>query len=141
MEDEDMELEKASKEEMLQEVIKRMQLLKLHNNAINDLKNDKVLNKSEGRLGILYWLDEKEKTMVKEYENQSNSLVYHVIKTYTFDMGIVYDLLFITEEKAYWEEERKRLKQGYVLSHSISQFNESGDIFVENRNGGLVRIY
>ena len=136
-----MELEKASKEEMLQEGIKRMQLLKLHNNVINDLKNDGLLNKSEGRLGILYWLDEKEQAMVKEYENQRNILVYHVIKTYTLDMGVVYDLLFIIDEKGYWEEERERLKQGYVLSHSISQFNESGDIFVENRNGGLVRIF
>lgn len=136
-----MELEKASKEEMLQEGIKRMQLLKLHNNVINDLKNDGLLNKSEGRLGILYWLDEKEQAMVKEYENQRNILVYHVIKTYTLDMGVVYDLLFIIDEKGYWEEERKRLKQGYVLSHSISQFNESGDILVKNKNGGLVRIF
>ena len=141
MEDEDMELEKASKEEMLQEGIKRMQLLKLHNNVINDLKNDGLLNKSEGRLGILYWLDEKEQAMVKEYENQRNILVYHVIKTYTLDMGVVYDLLFIIDEKGYWEEERERLKQGYVLSHSISQFNESGDILVKNKNGGLVRIF
>lgn len=136
-----MELEKASKEEMLQEGIKRMQLLKLHNNVINDLKNDGLLNKSEGRLGILYWLDEKEQAMVKEYENQRNILVYHVIKTYTLDMGVVYDLLFIIDEKGYWEEERERLKQGYVLSHSISQFNESGDILVKNKNGGLVRIF
>ncbi len=136
-----MELEKASKEEMLQEVIKRMQLLKLHNNVIKDLKNDGVLNKSEGRLGILYWLDEKEQTMVKEYEKQRNILVYHIIKTYTLDMGVVYDLLFVTDEKEYWKEERLRLESGYVLSHSISQFCESGDIFVKNRNGGLVRIY
>ena len=136
-----MELEKASKEEMLQEGIKRMQLLKLHNNVINDLKNDGLLNKSEGRLGILYWLDEKEQAMVKEYENQRNILVYHVIKTYTLDMGVVYDLLFIIDEKGYWEEERERLKQGYVLSHSISQFNESGDILVKNKNCGLVRIF
>ena len=136
-----MELEKASKEEMLQEGIKRMQLLKLHNNVINDLKNDGLLNKSEGRLGILYWLDEKEQAMVKEYENQRNILVYHVIKTYTLDMGVVYDLLFIIDEKGYWEEERERLKQGYVLSHSISQFNESGDILVKNKNDGLVRIF
>ena len=47
----------------------------------------------------------------------------------------------IIDEKGYWEEERERLKQGYVLSHSISQFNESGDILVKNKNGGLVRIF
>ena len=116
-----MELERASKEEMLQEGIKRMQLLKLHNNVINDLKNDGLLNKSEGRLGILYWLDEKEQAMVKEYENQRNILVYHVIKTYTLDMGVVYDLLFIIDEKGYWEEERERLKQAKVNMKKIEE--------------------
>ena len=136
-----MKLERASKEEMKEEALERLNLLKINRNVIKEFKEENILNKSEGILGSLYWLDEKEQAMVKEYENQRNILVYHVIKTYTLDMGVVYDLLFIIDEKGYWEEERERLKQGYVLSHSISQFNESGDILVKNRNGGLVRIF
>ncbi len=136
-----MELEKASKEELKKEAVKRLELLKMNRNIIKEFEEENILNKSEGRLGILYWLDEKEQSMVKEYEKENDVLVYHIIKTYTLDIGKIYDLLYLTDEKEYWEEERLRLESGYVLSHSISQFSESGDIFVENRNGGLVRIY
>lgn len=136
-----MKLEIASNEEMQQEAIRRMKILGLHNNVINDLKKERVLNKSEGPLGSLYWLNEEEKKMVKDYAKQCNVFVYHIIKTYTVDMGSIYDLLFFTEEKYYWKEERERLKESYALSHTISQFSENGDIFVKNINGGLVRIY
>lgn len=136
-----MKLEIASKEEMQQEAIRRMKILNLHNNVINDLKKERVLNRSEGPLGSLYWLNKEEKKMVEDYAKQCNVFVYHIIKTYTVDMGSIYDLLFFTEEKYYWKEERERLKEGYALSHTISQFSENGDIFVKNINGGLVRIY
>ena len=136
-----MKLERASKEEMKEEALERLNLLKINRNVIEEFKEENILNKSEGILGSLYWLDEKEEEMVKKYEERWNVVVYHIILTNTINNGRIYDLLFISDEKQYWLEERKRLKQGYVLSHSISQFNESGDIFVENRNGGLVRIY
>lgn len=136
-----MQLEKASQEEMKQEAINRMKMLLLHQNVINEFKKENKLNKSEGPLGTLYWLDEEEGDIVKEYEKKWNVLVYHVIKTFTKDMGIIYDLLYITDEKDYWEEERKRLEQGIVLSHTKSQFSESGDIFVINVSGGLARLY
>ena len=136
-----MKLEKASQEEMKQEAINRMKMLLLHQNVINEFKKENKLNKSEGPLGTLYWLDEEEKGMVKEYEEKWNVLVYHVIKTFTKDMGVIYDLLYIIDEKQYWEREREELKEGLVLSHTKSQFSESGDIFVINVSGGLARLY
>ena len=136
-----MKIEKASQEEMKQEAINRMKMLLLHQNVINEFKKENKLNKSEGPLGTLYWLDEEEKDIIKEYEEKWNVLVYHIIKSFTVDMGTIYDLLYITDEKDYWEEERKRLEQGIVLSHTKSQFNESGDIFVINVSGGLARLY
>ena len=136
-----MKLEKASQEEMKQEALNRMKMLLLHQNVINEFKKENKLNKSEGPLGTLYWLDEEEKGMVKEYEEKWNVLVYHVIKTFTKDMGVIYDLLYIIDEKQYWEREREELKEGLVLSHTKSQFSESGDIFVINVSGGLARLY
>ena len=126
-------MEKANREEMMEEAIRRMKTLKIHKNVINNLKNEGVLNRSEGKSGILYWLNKEERQLVKDLEKQYNVFVYHVIKTYTVDMGCIYDLLYITEEK-------NSLKYGYVVSYTISQFSESGDILIKSRNGGLVRI-
>ena len=75
-----MELEKASKEELKKEAVKRLELLKMNRNIIKEFEEENILNKSEGRLGILYWLDEKEQSMVKEYEKENDVLVYHIIK-------------------------------------------------------------
>lgn len=136
-----MKLEKASREEMKKEALQRLEMLKVHENVISDLENENILNKSEYSFGILYWLNNEEKTTVEEFENKYNVFVYHVIKTNATDFGFIYDLLFITDEKELWLEERKRLKAGIVLSHTKSQFSESGDIAIKNVNGGLVRLY
>ena len=153
-----MKLEKASREEMKKEALQRLEMLKVHENVTSDLENENILNKSEYSFGILYWLNNEEKTTVEEFENKYNVFVYHVIKTNATDFGFIYDLLFITDEKELhlesnnisdvkvldkelWLEERKRLKAGIVLSHTKSQFSESGDIAIKNVNGGLVRLY
>ena len=136
-----MKLETATREEMKQESIERLKMLKLHKNVIEDLENENTLNRSNGPLGLLFWLNEKEKQFVREFENKYNVFVYHVIKTNTIDFGFIYDLLYITDEKEYWQEERQRLKVGLALSYTKSQFSESGDIAIEKVNGGLVRLY
>lgn len=136
-----MLIEKASKEEMKKEAIERLRMLDVYNSVLNEFINEDKLNKSEGKDGILYWLDDDEQEKVKGYEEKWNVLVYHVIKTYTIDFGLIYDLLYITNEKEFWEEERKRLKNGLVLTHTISCFEESGDITIKSINGGVVRVW
>lgn len=136
-----MLIEKASKEEMKKEAIERLRMLDVYNSVLNEFINEDKLNKSEGKDGILYWLDDDEQERVKEYEEKWNVLVYHVIKTYTIDFGLIYDLLYITNEKGFWEEERERLKNGLVLTHTISCFEESGDIMIKSINGGVVRVW
>lgn len=136
-----MELETASREEMKQEAIQRLKMLKVHENVIKDLENENTINRSDGPLGLLFWLNEKEKQFVREFENKYNVFVYHVIKTNTIDFGFIYDLLYITDEKEFWQEDKKQLKVGLALSYTKSQFSESGDIAIEKVNGGLVRLY
>ena len=55
------------KEKQFIEAIKRIKMLKFHENVLKDFKEG-VLNKSEraGFAGILYWLDENEKNFVKK---------------------------------------------------------------------------
>lgn len=136
-----MESEIANKEEMKQQALEIMKMLKLHKNVINDFIKEDKLNKSETVNGILYWLDEKEEKIVKEYEEKYNVLVYHVIKTYTVDEGAIYDLLYLPNEKDSWQGIEERLKEdSIILSHTLSQFGESGDIMIQSKNGGIVRL-
>ena len=119
-----------------------MKILMLHQNVIDDFINENKLNKSETPLGSLYWLDEKEIEMVKDFETRHNAVVYHIIHTFS-NLGETYELLFITKEKEEWEVEKVDLKNGFALAQVIvvnySPNSEMGYIGIESRNGGLVR--
>ena len=134
-------IDKELKEKMKQESITRLKMLKLHKNVIYDFKTEDKLNKSEGANAILYWLDDKEQEIVKGLEKIYDVMVYHVIKTYTRDLGEVLDLLYVDEYENCWDEEKDFIKDGYVRSYTISPFCESGDICIESKNGGLIRKY
>lgn len=115
--------------------------LRLYRSVIHDYKYNDRLHRSENN-GILFWLSEEEQELVDTFEQEhSNCKVYHVIKTNTVDFGTVYDLLYVTDEEEFMERAKEDLKDGLVLSHTISPFPESGLIAVESVNGGLVRKY
>ena len=90
-----------SKKEMKEEAIKRMKILRLHQNVLDDFINENKLNKSETSFGSLYWLDEKELEMVKDFENKHNVIVYHIIHTFS-NLGETYELLFITKVTVFY---------------------------------------
>ncbi len=132
-----------SKKEMKKEAIKRMKILQLHQNVLDDFMNENKLNKSDSPLGSLYWLDEEEIKIVKDFEKRHNVLVYHVIHTFS-NLGETYELLFVTTEKEEWENEKRDLKNGYAFAQVIvidyDPNSEMGYIGVESKNGGIVRV-
>ena len=80
--------------------------------------------------------------MVNNFEKENQDcLVYHVIKTTNKDFEIVYDLLYVTDDELYMKEAKENLTKNLVLSHTITQFPESGPIKVKEINGGLIREY
>ena len=131
-----------SKKEMKKEAIKRMKILQLHQNVLDDFMNENKLNKSDSPLGSLYWLDEEEIKIVKDFEKRHNVLVYHVIHTFS-NLGETYELLFVTTEKEEWENEKRDLKNGYAFAQVVIDYDpnsEMGYIGVESKNGGIVRV-
>ena len=74
-----MKIEKAKKKE---EAIARMKMLKLNPNIIQAFEEEDILHLSENG-GFLYWLTDEQKSYVKEFEEQYDALVYHVIHDYT----------------------------------------------------------
>ncbi len=123
------------------EIIDRMELLQLHKNVIEDFRQNNKLNRSEN-YGILYWLTDEEKQLVKTFEKENaGTIVYHIIKTITQDLEIVYDLLYVTEDIEDWTIDREYLQDDLVLSYTITENPESGFIKIKKINGGLIREY
>lgn len=69
------------REQQKAEAIKRMKMLSLNQNVINEFITDNTLHKSEN-VGIVYWLNDEEKQIVKQFEKEHNAVVYHIIKSY-----------------------------------------------------------
>lgn len=123
------------------EIIDRMELLQLHKNVIEDFRQTNKLNRSEN-FGMLYWLTDEEKQLVKTFEKENaGTIVYHIIKTITQDLEIVYDLLYVTEDIEDWTIDREYLQDDLVLSYTITENPESGFIKIKKINGGLIREY
>jgi hypothetical protein len=139
----DMELKKK-----VDEAVLRMKKLELFDPIIKGFEKDQsLLEYSEPTPlgGILYWISnnpEWEK-MIKEFEEKSNSLVYHVIHSYT-EFGELLDLLFVSDDEDEWEYDLEDLDDGYAMSYCINltdqMFSEYGTIAVKQVAGGLLRV-
>lgn len=134
--------------EMKNEASARMRILKIHENVINDLKNDDMVNVSFFGCGILYWPTDKQIELIKKFEDQYNCLVYHAISS-TTEIGELLTLLYISQYESDWPTDREDLKNydprygysimAYVYNLSNDIFSEFGSVCVKPKNGGLVR--
>lgn len=135
--------EPVSEEEMIEEAIKRMKILKLHKNVIKEFEQERKLNKSDFNMGILFWLDNEEEKIVKELEKKYNFIVYHIINSYS-NLGETYEILFVSNNKDEWSAEKEDLTNGYAMAWvevlNYPKNSEFGYIGVEARNGGVVRV-
>ena len=130
------------KKSLIGEVIDRMNQLNLHQNVIEEYRDRNQLNMSEAPFGALYWITEEEQKLVDTFEKAySGTKVYHIIKTYSKYLGTVYDLLYVHNNQENWNLDREKIKDNFVLSHTVTQYPENGYIKVKKTNGGLVRLY
>ena len=124
-----------------QEAVARMKSLKLYPNIIREFEEKDVINLSENG-GILYWLSDEQKQYVKEFEETYNTLVYHVIRSFT-EFGELLTFLYVSDEQEEWEYDREDLKGGYTCAYvknlDEDLFSEFGSIGIKMQFGGLVR--
>ena len=123
------------------EALKRMELLKLHENVIDDFKEIALLNQSEHG-GILYWVEGETEKKIREWEEKTGNLVYHVIHDYT-EFGELLSLLYVSQYEDEWEMERDDLVDGYPLAYVMNLTDdwcsEYGSIGIRPQWGGVVR--
>lgn len=131
------------REEMKKEALVRMQMLQLNEDAIKDFEENDKAWKSETNMGILYWLNEEEAKMVKEFEEKNNCLVYHLIHNNYMEIGECYSIFYVSQYEEEWEMDRYDIKAYYpfvyVMNVDDETLSEYGSIGIRPVNSGLVR--
>ena len=129
------------REQQKAEAIKRMKMLSLHPNVINEFITDNTLHKSED-YGVVYWLDDEEKQIVKEFEKKHNAVVYHIIKSYT-EFGVLLNMFYVSQYIEEWEYDIGNIPENrqlcYVKNLDVESFSEFGYICFRKSIGGLIR--
>ena len=127
----------------LEEAVRRMKLLKLHHNTIEDLVKHNIINKSEQR-GILYWLEGEEEEIIREWEKETGNLAYHVIYNNT-EFGRLLNVLYVSKYQDDWVLDRRDIEEGNVLAYvknlDDDYCSEYGSIGIKPSIGGLIRTY
>lgn len=132
-----------SRLEKKQEAIKRMEVLDIYDETIRQFEKDGLLSYSEPPLGTNYWLNEEQRKIVRDFEEEYNALVYFATMSYT-EFGTLTSFLYVSDYPEEWKDDNIELKDGYlyayVYNHDIPEYSEIGMIRVQPRFGGLVRI-
>mgnify|MGYP004639393735 CR=1 FL=1 len=132
----------VTREKMKKEALVRMKILGLHENALKDLEHKDIVNSSF--FGALYFLDDGQKARVRQFEDESGGLVYHVIHDYT-DLGEMLSFLYVSKYEDEWSRDREDLKEGiplvYVANLTDEMCSEYGSIGVKPYMDGVLRIF
>lgn len=133
-----------TREEMKKEALGRMKKLDIFPTAIKEFIKEDKLNFSMD--GILFWLDDEKKQLVKNFEEQTGGLVYHVIWG-KYNVGgdevTMTSFLYVSPNEEEWELEREDLDEGYPMAYVINDTfdcEEFGSIGIKSLLGGVLRV-
>lgn len=134
----------ASLEEMKQEALRRMKLLKLEPNTIRDFEQDGAVGLSQqiGDQVFLQPSDDEISQRVKRFEEEYECLVYHALWVDSPMVGECWSLLFVSPASSDWNGERKSIESAGLVYTYVESAMEDGvsEIIVESRDGGLIRL-
>lgn len=125
------------------EAIKRMKALDLYKPYITLFEKDNQIFLSEMTGGVYEFdSDEALNAKIKAFEEEYNSLVYHVIRTMT-QFGELYNFLYVSDYDEEWEMDNADIKDGYAMAYVWNKTDEwcseFGSIGVQGKFGGIVR--
>lgn len=134
----------VSREMKKEEAIQRMRALDLYKPCIEAFNKRDEVQLSEMTGGLYEFSDNEALTKkVREFENEHNALIYHVIHTFT-QFGELYSFLYVSDHKDEWDYDNEDIKDNYTLAYvwntSDDWCSEFGTIVVQQKFGGLVRV-
>jgi len=132
----------TTREMMVEEGAARMVTLKMLPQPIKEFREEGRLNLSENG-GYLYWLNDEQQKLVKDWEEENECIVYHVIHDFT-NFGEMLTFLYVSKYKEEWEMDREDLKAGYPLAYvmnlTMPDCSEFGSVGVQPSIGGVKRV-
>lgn len=140
--------EKHTKE-VDEEIKRRFSVLEeqfgLMKNVAQDFFTDKKLNKSEDTplCAALYWLNDEEKKIVKDFEQEYDAVVYHVVHSHT-NLGSMYSLMYVSCHPEEWEDDYECTVQGWpYVAVNTPDYDvlDFGTICIAGNHGGIKRTY
>lgn len=134
----------VSREMKKEEAIQRMRALDLYKPCIEAFNKRDEVQLSEMTGGLYEFSDNAALVKkVREFENEHNALIYHVIHTFT-QFGELYSFLYVSDHKDEWDYDNEDIKDNYTLAYvwntSDDWCSEFGTIAVKQKFGGLVRV-
>ncbi len=131
-----------SRERKVEEAVKRMKKLHIIPDAIRQFKSSGTVMVSEPPLGALFWVDDEQKQLIKQFEEEHNALVYTVVRCYSV-FGKMDSFLYVSDYEEEWKDDVADIERGYAMSYTYNYdaewCSEFGSIAIEARFGGLVR--
>lgn len=134
----------VSREDKKVEAIKRMRAMKIFPDAIKQFAEDDVVMVSEPPIGGLYWLNDEQKKMVQDFENEWNALAYLVVRSFT-NLGTMDSIFYVSDYEGEWCMDDADIKENYacvyVVNHDAPDCSEFGTITWKNAGGGILRVF
>lgn len=134
-------------EEKKKEAVDRLRMLGIYKNNIAEFEEKGSIFSSDPPAGGLYRANETQLGFVREFEAETEALVYMIVRSYTA-FGRMDCFLFVSNYPEEWEEERKSLESpskgvlAYVYNYDAPECSEHGDIGLERTAAeGLIRIW
>lgn len=136
---------KVSIEEKRAEAIKRMKAFGFFSDTVKLFEKNGTPLSSEPPWGAFYALNDQQKAAVHEFEEEYGGLVYSVIRSFHQELGVIDNLLYVSDEKDEWPWDWGDIENMcpcvYAVNYNTPEFSEFGSIVVKMGAGaGLIRI-
>lgn len=136
---------KVSIEEKRAEAIKRMKAFGFFSDTVKLFEKNGTPLSSEPPWGAFYALNDQQKAAVHEFEEEYGGLVYSVIRSFHQELGVIDNLLYVSDEKDEWPWDWGDIENMcpciYTVNYNTPEFSEFGSIGVKMGAGaGLIRI-
>lgn len=134
---------KVTREKKKERAILYMKELGLFKPCIKNFEKYDEVQMSEPWGGLYEFSDNEElNKAIKEFEEEYDSLVYHVIHANVCGMDM-YSFLCVSDYEEDWELDIPGIRDGYVFTYTwnkdIPEFSEYGSIGYKEFIGGLIR--